>query len=108
MIQRVIGDTSRVERDNCKWRKLQLEPLFTAYHLVRGGITDSKTLKAISNADIHACAIATFEEKITRLLVGKLPLFHPVRCGNCGGVLTEIPCSCSPWKMERYKTVKTE
>jgi hypothetical protein len=96
-IHNADGDQSRA------WKSLPLVKLFAAWHLHRGGIEGGVEISRLIGVKVNSRTLDDLHEFVGRLLYGPLPLDEPVRCGNCGCLINNIPCTQCGFRSERYK-----
>lgn len=85
----------------------QVDFLFAAWHLYRGGLTKPEEIGRVLGRPIHANTLTATIDHIDRLLYGPFELKQKIRCQQCGGRLTQVPCGLCGVSHESYREIET-
>lgn len=72
-----------------------VDEMFAVWHLYAGGIRSPASISRLLGRHIHANTIKRVVAKAEEVIYGPITLTEPVRCVECGGKITQVPCrSC--------------
>lgn len=84
--------------------ELPWKSLYQIWHLHRGGLTAAE-IADITGFKVHGQTLYSLMETLTSLIKGLIKLGANVRCKNCGGCLTELPCYWCQRLPPSYKVI---